>query len=125
MTVNDVITNIDAIEPNQYTTANKLSWLNRLDNQIWDELILTHEHEPDIGDYTPHTATSDDLLVPSPYGEEIYEYYLKAMITASNHENVKYNFTMALFNAAYTRYSAWYNRNHVPIPPFPENRLHF
>ena len=125
MTIAQVITNIDNIEPNQYTQDNKMGWLNRLEGQIWDELILTHVHEPDIGDFTPHNATTDELLVPSPYGEEIYEYYLKAMIATANHETVKYNKAMALFNAAYSRYTAWYNRNHRPLPKFPWNRLHF
>ena len=125
MTIAEVITNIDNIEPNQYTQDNKLAWLNRLEGQIFDELILTHEHEPDIEEFTPHTATTDELLVPFPYGEEIYEYYLKAMIATANHETVKYNTAMALFNAAYSRYTAWYNRNHHPLPKFPRNRLHF
>ena len=124
MTVAEVLTRIDSIEPNQYSQADKLEWLNRLEGQIFDELILTHEHEPDI-EFEPHSETTDELLVPWPYGGEVYEYYLQAMIAAANHETVKYNNAMALFNAAYSRYSAFYNRNHVPLPPFPKNRLHF
>lgn len=124
MTVAEVITNIDSVEPNQYTAADKLAWLNQLDGQIFIELILTHEHEPDI-EFEPHTETTDELLVPFPYARDLYEFYLKAMIATANHEYVKYNTAMALFNAAYGRYSAWYNRNNLPLPPFPDNRLKF
>ena len=124
MTVNTAITNIDAVEPNQYTQAQKIAWLNQLDGQIFNELILTHEHEEDI-EFEPHTATTDELLVPDPYAQETYEYYLKAMIAAANHETVKYNMAMVLFNSAYGRYSSYYNRNNLPLPPFPKNRLHF
>lgn len=124
MTLNEAITNIDTIEPNQYNDTQKIAWLNQLDGQIFDELVLTHEHDPDA-EFTPYTAKTETLLVPFPYGAEIYEYYLKAMITNANHETVKYNTAMALFNAAYSRYCAWYNRNYHPLPKFPKNRLHF
>jgi hypothetical protein len=124
MTVAQVITNIDSVEPNQYTQAQKIAWLNQLDGQIFNELILTHEHDDDA-EWEPYTATTDELLVPDPYAQETYEYYLKAMIAAANHETVKYNTAMILFNAAYNRYSSYYNRNNLPLPPFPKNRLHF
>jgi len=124
MTINEAITNIDAVEPNQYTQDQKIAWLNQLDGQIFDELVLTHEHDPETV-FEPYTDTTATLLVTFPYDSEIYEYYLKAMITEANHETVKYNVAMSLFNAAYSRYCAWYNRNHHPIPKFPKNRLHF
>lgn len=124
MTISEVITRVNDIEPNQYDNADKMEWLNRLEGQIFDELILTHEHEPDIT-FKKHTSESEELFVPFPYGGEVYEYYLKAMIAEANHETVKYNIAMALFNAAYGRYSSWYNRKHKPLPHFPRNRLHF
>ena len=127
MTVNDIISKVDSLEPNQYTTNDKLAWLNQLDGQIFQELILTHVHEEDA-EYTPHTATDDSLLVPFPYGEEVYVNYLKAMIAEANHEIVKYNASMMLYNAAYQRYAGWYNRNVLPVNTMPHgrhNRLHF
>ena len=126
MTISDILTNIDAIEPNQYTQAQKLAWINQLDGQIFDELVLTHVHDDDA---EWEKYTEDDLtvepLVPEPYCQEVYEYYLKSQIAAANHETVKYNTAMVLFNAAYSRYCALYNRNNLPLPPAPKNRLYF
>ena len=122
MTVNEAITLVDNREPNQYTSEDKLGWLNTLDGQIFNELILTHEHE-DGAEFTPYSDATADLLVPFPYAEEVYVNYLKAMIEESNHEIVKYNASMMLFNTAYQRYANWINRT---VKPFhKDNRLHF
>ncbi len=122
MTVIEIFNKVDNLEPNQYTQKEKLDWLNQLDGQIFDELILTHEHEDGIS-FTPHSDASDEPLVPSPYGMDIYVNYLKAMIAESNHEMVKYNASMTLFNSAYQRYASWYNRNNMPVQN--GNRLFF
>ena len=124
MTVNEAITNVNNMEPTQYSDTDKLAWLNQLDGQIFDELILTHEHDEDA-EFTKHSATTDTLLVPDPYASEIYENYLKAMIENENHETMKYNGSMTLFNSAYQRYAAKINRERMPLPPFRDNRLHF
>jgi len=127
MTVINIINKVDSLEPNQYTKSNKLAWLNRLDGQIFQELILTHVHEPDAS-FTPYTEDSDVLLVPFPYDEDVYLNYLKAMIAENNHEIAKYNASMMLYNSAYQRYAGWYNRNVLPVNTMPHgrhNRLHF
>jgi hypothetical protein len=124
MTVNEAITHVNNLEPNQYSDEDKLGWLNQLDGQIFDELILTHEHE-EGAEFSPHTETTEDLLVPAPYDREVYTNYLKAMIADANHETLKYNGSMTLFNSAYARYAAKINREKMPLPPFRENRLHF
>jgi len=124
MTVNEAITMVDYLEPNQYTSEQKLKWLDQLDGKIFDELILTHEHDEDAS-YTRHTATTDALLVPFPYDQDVYVNYLKAMIAESNHESAKYNSSMVLFNTAYQQYASKYNRENIPLPAFRSNRLHF
>lgn len=46
MTVSELITEVDALEPNQYNIEFKIRWLSDLDGQIFDEMIITHI--PDI-----------------------------------------------------------------------------
>ncbi len=121
MTVSEAIANVDDLEPNQYTEQQKLTWLARLDGQIFEELVLTHEHE-EGAEYTPLSSGDDVLLVPFPY-DGIYNYWLQAMISLENGENAKYVVQMQLFNAEYTNYARWYNRNHRPV--YSNNRLRF
>ncbi len=121
MTVNEAISLTDALEPNQYTEQQKITWLDRLDGQIFNEIILTHEHE-EGAEYTPLSLGTDELLVPFPY-TNIYNYWLQAMIAMENSEGSKYTMQMQLFNAAYENFSHYYNRNHRPLGFW--NRLRF
>ena len=121
MTVSEAIARTDALEPNQYTEQQKTTWLDRLDGQIFNEVILTHEHE-EGAQYTPLSSGTDELLVPSPY-DEIYNYWLQAKIAMENSEGSKYTMNMELFNAAYLNYCHWYNRMNRPIGF--ENRMFF
>ena len=48
MTAGEMIALADRLRPNQYTTADKLRWLERLDGQVLSEVIGTHaEIAPD------------------------------------------------------------------------------
>ena len=115
MTVSEAIALTDALEPNQYTEQQKITWLDRLDGQIFNEVILTHEHE-EGAHYTPLSSGTDELLVPSPY-DGIYNFWLQARIAIENGESSKYLMNMELFNAAYANYCHWYNSSNRPIGP--------
>ena len=43
MTAAEAIAQADALEPNQYTQAQKLVWLAELDGQIFHEILARHE----------------------------------------------------------------------------------
>ena len=43
MKIQEAIDRVDILKPNHYTDEDKISWLNRLDGQIWRELVSTHE----------------------------------------------------------------------------------
>ncbi len=60
MTCGDIISKVDALEPNQYDTTQKLEWLSTLDGKIIDQVILTHE--PDRPQ-PPHVSWPDPLVV--------------------------------------------------------------
>ena len=121
MTAGEAITMVDDLEPNQYTEQQKLTWLARLDGQIFEELILTHEHEEGAV-FTPPSSAADELLVPFPY-DGIYNYWLQAMIALENGEGTKYITQMQLFNSLYKSFAWNYNRKYRPIGA--ENRMRF
>lgn len=109
----DIIERVDLLEPNDYSPEQKLHWLSTLDGKIWREAIRTHE----AGNAWcgPYTTGDEELIVGSPYGEDIYYYYLQAMIAAENSETQRYNKRMTMFNAAYQGWTNWYNRTHMPL----------
>ena len=45
MTIGEVLAEVDEINPNTIDDAVKIGWLSKLDGRIFDETILTHEHD--------------------------------------------------------------------------------
>ena len=75
MTVNEIIANVDLLEPNSCSAEEKLRWLSSLDGKIFSEVILAHEREratvvrsaaepqsPAPGDYWYETAETGHVL---------------------------------------------------------------
>lgn len=117
MYVSDAIALVDKLKPNGFSTDLKIGWLGKLDGQIYRELCMTHEGCP-AESFSGYTGADGDepLLVPYPYDEDIYNYFLQAQIDRENGETAKYNQSITLFNNAYHTFAAWYNRTHKPKP---------
>ena len=109
----DMIERVDLLEPNDYSPEQKLHWLQSLDGRIFRELVETHE-QAETETLPAYVSGDEELLVGEPYGEDLYYYYLQAMLAAENSETQRYNKRMTLFNSAYTAFSAWYVRTHRP-----------
>ena len=109
----DLISQVDDLEPNQYSVEQKMKWLSLLDGQIFEEIIKTHE-EPVRESFSAYTNLDEELLVSYPYGEELYSWYLQAMIAAENAESDKYDQMMGMYNSVFTQFTNWYNRTHRP-----------
>ena len=109
----EMIDRLDLMEPNDYSPEQKLRWLWTLDGKIYREVIKTHVgvQEPFPEEYA---GGEEELLVGEPYGEELYYYYLQAMVAAENGETQRYNKRMTMFNSAYQGFTNWYNRTHMP-----------
>ena len=107
----DVIERVDLLEPNDYSPEQKLHWLSSLDGKIFHEVIRTHEGA-ETGEAPVYQSGDEELLVGPPYGEDLYYYYLQAMIAAENSETQRYNKRMTMFNSAYTGWTDHYARTH-------------
>ena len=117
MTIEQVISKADDLAPNQYTTEQKTGWLSGLDGQVWDELFANHHGRE--GHYNPvppegYTSEEAKLLIPEPYGTEVYVNYILGQVAAMNGEITKYTQFMTLYNAAMTKFSNYWNRTHMP-----------
>lgn len=123
MKVSEVISRVDRTDPNQFDADMKIAWLSDLDGQIYDEVVLTHEHgyEP----WRAPTDINDTLLIPEPFAQDCYDAYLRAKMAEANLESVRFNQHMSRYNGAYQKFVNWYNRNHMPLPAKGGNRLRF
>lgn len=116
MTVGEAIALVDKLKPNQYEEETKAGWLREVDYTVHEDLMKTHEPnegEEDTFDPEGYAESGHELLIPPPF-TDVYIYYLETQIDLNNAELGKYANSMALYNAAYTNYSAWYTRRHMP-----------
>ena len=118
MTAGALIAEVDALRPNQYSAAQKLQWLQRLDGQVKLELEETHEPLPSASQteqsgeesYTAET----ELRVPFPYDTELYSAYLFCQIDLHTGEISRYNQSLSLLSAAWRQAADWFNRQRLP-----------
>ena len=115
MTINEAIYRIDSIKPNGYAMPEKIKWLSTLDGIIKASIIDTHEGSENVtfNGYDENSSLTTTLLVPAPY-DDIYLRWLEAQIDYANNEYDKYNNSITLYNATYSNYERFYNRNHMP-----------
>lgn len=118
MTIGDLISKVDSFKPNSYTREEKIDWISSLDGMVRYELIGRYklsEEELENYAYEGYEATTPDtqeLLVPEPYADELYQNYLISKIDMANNEIGRYNNSVALFNNAYEKFEKYINRTH-------------
>ena len=117
MTIDQAIALCDALRPNQYSRELKIGWLSKLDGRLFRELLLTHADCPtaDFAGYDASSAGDTVLLVPAPYDEDVYNYFLQAQIDKENGETTRYNQSVTMYNAAFRAYANAYHRDHLPL----------
>ena len=113
MTIEEVLAEVDEIKPNTFDDNIKIKWISELDGKIFNELILTHEHDSEVT-FEPYTDMNTELLAEFPY-TDIYRHYVFANIDYSNCESDRYQNSMLMFNNAYEEYRKHYNKTHKPI----------
>lgn len=117
MTIEGAIKHVDTVKPNQYDHETKVKWLSKLDGVIYREVFLTHAGN-NVKCFCGYDNAIPDteLLVPYPYDEDVYNYFLQSQIDKENGETAKYNQSAALYNNALQQFQNWYNRTHMPLP---------
>ena len=116
MTIIEAINRIDSLKPNSYSTEDKIAWLSIVDGDVKENIINTHEGSDKVAfnGYTEDTPLDTVLLVPAPY-DDIYIKWLEAQIDYANGETKRFNNSIIMYNTAYSAFSRYYNRNHMPI----------
>lgn len=116
MTIKEAIDLVDKLKPNQYPFTLKAKWLSKLDGMLFREVFMTHEGCPmEVFAGYDDAPSEQELLVPYPYDEDVYNYFLQAQIDKENGETGKYNQSITLYNTACFNFQSWYNRTHKPL----------
>lgn len=124
ITIGEAIATIDAIVPNTRTEDEKVQWLDTLDRMTKLDVFDTHEGCSDItfSGYDENTPLDTPLLIPKPYGTEIYKNYLELQIHLANKEFDRYNSASAQYSSHYDNFVKYWHCTHMPLQP---NSIHF
>ena len=107
----------DEMRPNMMERNTKILFLTEIEQLIYEEILMKHEHEEEIEkpEYDSDTDPGTELLVPDPYGTELYPYWLMSKIDLQNREMEMYNNDRALFENAYREFNDYWTREHMPL----------
>ena len=106
MRVKEAIKQANSLRDNLLPDEQKAAWLFNLDGEIAEMMEI---------DAPVNTWPEDDaeLLMPAPH-DDIYTFYLVAMIDYYNQESTLYANDMNIFNQAMKGARAWWRRNNRP-----------
>lgn len=115
MRIEEVLTQVDELKPNQYDDTIKIDWLNKLDKQIYNQVIKTHEDNrlEGFNGYSLNDM-SQELIAEDAYAG-FYVDYIFSMIDYNNQEYDKYANSSAMFESKFADYVRYYNREHKPL----------
>lgn len=114
MTIQEIISEADKINPNTIDEGTKIGWLNTIETTIYKELVLPRQgselvKEPKI---TLDADYNQELIAEAPY-DRLYVEYLLCKIDFTNREWDSYNNTASQFQQSYKEFAAYYNKNHM------------
>ena len=123
MYVNQILAQVDEIKPNTYDENIKIIWLSELEGRVFNDLVLTPEHElvedeegnmvEPTFDGFDETSENEELMIPDTYAD-VYRNWLIAQIDYANGESDRFNNSMVMFNSSLKEYYDFYNRTHKP-----------
>ena len=113
MKLMDAIAEFDARQFNTVDTEQKVKWLERVDQRVFQQIIKTHEN-PAITEFPGYGTEDAELLIPEPYSTA-YIWWLEAQVHLLNKEYDDYNNAVLLYNKEFEDYARWYTRTHMPL----------
>lgn len=111
-TIDSVIAEVDALEPNAWSRGEKVRCISRLDGMLWDRYCRGRTGAPEqMPVYTEESPGDTALLVQHPY-DGIYTHWLIAHIALYLGENDRYNDMMAKAKDEEAVFADGYAANH-------------
>ena len=128
MKIKECFDMIDMLKPNAYDESLKYKWLNTVEKDIFDNIILLAKppKKPPMPEgemdnkkkmvFEPYVEGIDEekeLIAYSPF-DMLYVYYICAQIDYWNNEITSYSNSMAMYNERYQSFAAEYRRRFMP-----------
>ncbi len=115
VTLGEVLEGADALLPNSFSREEKVRWLSSFDGRIYREIFRVHEGAPPS--FTGYEAfgLSRTMLVPEPFGMELYLAYLENIMDHYNGDTARYNNSLDRVSVLVREFSRWYHRTHRPL----------
>ncbi len=114
MKIMELLALVDDEKPNQYSAQMKTVWLSEVEGMVVDNILnMAEGSKIEFDGYNYETDYEKELLVPLRFAD-LYTNYLAAKIDYKNGETERYNNSVAMFEASYEAYAAYYRRNHMP-----------
>ena len=110
MTVNELITMVGELKPNQFEDNVLIGWLNTVEGKLMNEVFCMREEDERITalNYSKYDEkTSMDT--------ELYKYYLFSMIDFTNEEMDRYTNSMLMFNNSWQEFVNYWYRTHGTV----------
>ena len=107
ITAGQVLAQVDALVPNQYTRTEKLRWLAQAEGFVLREVCRVTGELAALTDDSP-------LSVAAPY-DELYRHYVEAQIHYCNGEMARYNTAAANWNNGLLTYRDYICRTTAPV----------
>lgn len=118
MKIMELLALVDDEKPNQYSAQIKTVWLSEVEGMVVDNILnMAEGNKIEFDGYNYETDYEKELLVPLWFAD-LYTNYLAAKIDYKNGETERYNNSVAMFEASYEAYAAYYRRNHMPKPTY-------
>lgn len=119
MTVNELITMVGELKPNQFEDNVLIGWLNMVEGKLMNEVFYMREEDERItalnySKYDEKTNMDTELLAPDPY-TDLYKYYLFSMIDFTNEEMDRYTNSMLMFNNSWQEFVNYWYRTHRTV----------
>ena len=109
MKLAEAVERAKAEKPNAYSDETLATWVSQIEKTAQVEIMGTDP--ADAVEYSWKKDGEADLLIPEPY-DDLYVYYLKAMIDYNNKEFTSYNYNTQMFNTMYSAFAGWYKRKY-------------
>ena len=108
MKASEIIEKAKELRPNPYSDAMLIDFINELNMQAQEEIHAIKAADMII--ITTDNLDTQELVIPMPYGEACYLYYLLAKVAYFEQEFDLYNNDVEQFNENYTKYFKTYRQ---------------
>lgn len=106
VTAAEVLSRVDALLPNGYSSEEKLRWLVQAEGFVLREIRCMEGEAAQV-------TESSLLTAEAPY-DEMYRHYVEAQIHYANGEMNRYNNAVSLWNNGFLTYRDYCCRSKVP-----------